>query len=492
MKKVLSIVLCTVMLLSLFVVSTSAAAWDGTTVSTSLKGEGTQASPYLVETAADLAFLSKSVSDGTTYEGKYITQTADIDLGGKAWTSIGSNAAPFSGIYDGKGNDVTGYSGSVTSAFIGFFGCLKSTDTNQAAILNLNLQGKIDSWTFNAASDALVAGLAGKLEGKAEKPIVIANCVVDVDIDVTVPTATDGKIMYIGGIGGWNSNVTVVNTVNKGDVTVKSDGRHLLIGGILGNAYNNITLENVTNYGNVNIEVKSGHLAVASGMIGRANGAQTAACKINNSVNYGNVNSVGGSNAFAAGVIAQGFNANTRNTTLENCANAGKIDAKTTKDSANAYAGGIYGYENVGYTTIKNCANKGEVTASGVNKEMLPGGIIGVSNFSGKNSKVENCNSTIKAVGWTNDTATIAVNCVSDAQASVIDAAIKAIEDAQKATTSVTVNGTKLNFAVETVTPTPTPTPTPNPGTGDVATLLVVMAIISLAGVVVTKKVSAR
>ena len=88
MKKVLSIVLCTVMLLSLFVVSTSAAAWDGTTASTSLKGEGTADKPYLVETAEDLAFLAKDVNGGNKYAGKYITQTADIDLGGKEWITV--------------------------------------------------------------------------------------------------------------------------------------------------------------------------------------------------------------------------------------------------------------------------------------------------------------------------------------------------------------------------------------------------------------------
>ena len=89
MKKIITIALIAAMMLSMIVVGTSAAAWDGTSVSASLKGEGTEASPYLVESAADLAFLAKSVNDGTSYEGKYFTQTADIDLGGKEWTPIG-------------------------------------------------------------------------------------------------------------------------------------------------------------------------------------------------------------------------------------------------------------------------------------------------------------------------------------------------------------------------------------------------------------------
>ena len=89
MKKFITFALLAAMMLTMIVVGTSAAAWDGTSVSTSLKGEGTEASPYLVESAADLAFLAKSVNEGTNYAGKYLTQTADIDLGGKEWTPIG-------------------------------------------------------------------------------------------------------------------------------------------------------------------------------------------------------------------------------------------------------------------------------------------------------------------------------------------------------------------------------------------------------------------
>ena len=89
MKKFLTLALIAAMMLSMIVVGTSAAAWDGTTVSESLKGEGTAEKPYLIETGADLAFLAKTVNEGEAYEGKYFTQTADIDLGNKEWTPIG-------------------------------------------------------------------------------------------------------------------------------------------------------------------------------------------------------------------------------------------------------------------------------------------------------------------------------------------------------------------------------------------------------------------
>lgn len=133
MKKALSILLFATMIISLFAFSTSA-AWDGTSASSSLKGEGTQDSPYLVETAEDLAFLAKSVNEGNSYDGKYIIQTADIDLGGKEWTPIGFQdindaktdgkaAAPFSGVYSGLGHKVTGLSiTEETTNHLGLFG----------------------------------------------------------------------------------------------------------------------------------------------------------------------------------------------------------------------------------------------------------------------------------------------------------------------------------------------------------------------------------
>ena len=57
MKKLIAFALVLTMMLSMSVVTASAAAWDGTTASASLKGEGTAASPYLVESAEDLKYI---------------------------------------------------------------------------------------------------------------------------------------------------------------------------------------------------------------------------------------------------------------------------------------------------------------------------------------------------------------------------------------------------------------------------------------------------
>ena len=488
MKKFITFALLAAMMLSLVIVSTSAAAWDGTSASTALEGDGSAVTPYLVKSAEDLAFLAKSVNEGTTYEGKYITQTADIDLGGKAWKAIGDNTNSFMGIYDGKGHEIKDFTYTVVNAFAGFFGCVKSTEANQAGILNLNLSGKVNAWEFTAASDTFVGGLAGKLEGKAGKNVVVANCVVDVDIDVTTPVVTDKKFVDVGGFGGWNAYVSVVNSEYKGDIKVVSDGRYLMVGGFLGITYNDIVIENSVFSGSIDINAKmAGMYATAGGFIGRRNGAANRSCVIKNSVCSGSVNAVSTGLAYASGFVAHAFNANTRNLTIENCANTGKIHGETVTEGSSAYAGGMIGYENVGYVTVKNCVNKGEVTAAGVNKAMLPGGILGVSNFANKTSKYDGNTSTGNVVGWTNATAELVTNSVDNADVAVVDAAIKAIEDTQKATKSVTINGTAYNYVVETEAPVVPETPS-TPNTGDVTSVIVLALVAVAAGAVLTIK----
>ena len=74
MKKFLAIALTAAMLLSLALVGVSAAeAYDGSSVSASLSGAGTEADPYLIANGADLALFASAPVDGASYK-----LTADI------------------------------------------------------------------------------------------------------------------------------------------------------------------------------------------------------------------------------------------------------------------------------------------------------------------------------------------------------------------------------------------------------------------------------
>lgn len=71
-------------------VKTSADLWDGITIASGFaSGDGTEANPYLIKTAAQLAYFRKQVDAGNTFEGKFVKLGADIDLADKPFDPIG-------------------------------------------------------------------------------------------------------------------------------------------------------------------------------------------------------------------------------------------------------------------------------------------------------------------------------------------------------------------------------------------------------------------
>lgn len=71
-------------------VKTSADEWDGITIASGFaSGDGTEANPYLIKTAAQLAYFRKQVDAGNTFEGKFVKLGADIDLADKPFDPIG-------------------------------------------------------------------------------------------------------------------------------------------------------------------------------------------------------------------------------------------------------------------------------------------------------------------------------------------------------------------------------------------------------------------
>ena len=70
-------------------------------------GEGSQSVPYQIATAEELANLAKMVNDGETDENTYFELAANIDLGGKEWTPIGTKDNQFAGKFSGNGKTIS-------------------------------------------------------------------------------------------------------------------------------------------------------------------------------------------------------------------------------------------------------------------------------------------------------------------------------------------------------------------------------------------------
>lgn len=81
--------------------------WDGTD-DVWTKGAGTESSPYLIESAQQLAFIASMVNGGvTTYENTYFKLMTNIDLNNLTWVPIGeSETKCFKGHFDGNNKTI--------------------------------------------------------------------------------------------------------------------------------------------------------------------------------------------------------------------------------------------------------------------------------------------------------------------------------------------------------------------------------------------------
>ena len=76
--------------------------WDGTSAEMWTKGAGTESDPYLIETPANLKYLTNQVNAGNAYANTYFLQTEDFDLNSKSC----SMDKTFSGHYDGGNHQI--------------------------------------------------------------------------------------------------------------------------------------------------------------------------------------------------------------------------------------------------------------------------------------------------------------------------------------------------------------------------------------------------
>lgn len=238
-------------------------------------GSGTIADPYLISTAEELAAMGENLS-------AHYRLTANIDLGGAAWTPVGTKASPFTGSLDGAGFAVTGLNVSVSSA-------------------------------GNCA-----AGLFGYTEGASIKNLTVSGSV----------TAASSATAYAGGIAGRADSTAFANCTNKASVS----GIHA--GGIAGNADGTCSFTACSNGASVTGLSVSG--SCVGGIVGFSsceNAESTLTLTLTGCVNTG---SVCGNN-FAGGLVGWAFN-----TAISDSANAAAVSATGTEQHAGGMAGGLW------------------------------------------------------------------------------------------------------------------------------------------------------
>ena len=342
---------------------------DHVTVTSYGGGNGTQSSPYKIQSAQQLALLAKNVNSGNSYSGKYFIQTADINLSGYLWDPIGrdydrygaESLNRFAGNYDGAGFKVTGISTSNLLSYQGFFGSATGSIT-RVNISDSNINGyycvggvvgmapgvisitecKNSATIFGAANDSYVGGVVGYADAYSSSSIItITNC---------YNTGSIGGSSYVGGVVGDAYNTTIVSCYNTGSVDSSGD----YVGGIVGYASLKTTITNCYNTGNVTSTATS--YSYVGGVAGEATGSAT----IESCYNTGNVTSTATSFSYVGGVVGEA----TGSATIESCYNAGSVNGSSS-------VGGVAGA--VSTATIESCYNTGAVTGS----SSYVGGVVG-------------------------------------------------------------------------------------------------------------------
>ena len=216
-------------------------------------GDGSEAHPFIIETADHFVELQTKVGAGNAYAGKFFKLTDNVTL--TDWEGIGQNdnhgdktKLPFSGVFNGNGKTIT-VSFKGNKKYAGFFNYL----TGGAVVSNVTFDVSLGTIP-DATAEFGVGAVAGKVVdatiekvtvngtslGTSDTPLthtvgalvvlceggasLFKDCVNNVDV-----YSTGSKVG--GFIGSVNSGVTVTleNCVNNGDIGT-SDGQHGVAG----------------------------------------------------------------------------------------------------------------------------------------------------------------------------------------------------------------------------------------------------------------------
>ncbi len=320
--------------------------WDGTSVSESLSGSGTEETPYLIQSAADFAYLQTCESSG-----KYFKLMVSIDFNNNALS-----IASFAGNLDGNNCSIRGINLTNTEALTGLFKTLEEG----SQVSNLTLYGTV-------SGAAKTGALAGESKGNVTNVTNYANV-----------TGTEFVGGIIGAVTAVNNEVEISNCTNNGTLIASATS-----GGILGAVESNCvaTIINCTN----NANVSTGW--VIGGIAGYAKDGATIT--ISGCVNNGNFT---GNNGFS-GILGQvGEGKGTATATINNCTNNGDVTGANQ-------VGGIVGNVEAGSTvTITKCENYGNISG-----KTAVGGILGNVASSNSTGTITECTNygDITSSGWT-------------------------------------------------------------------------------------------
>lgn len=228
-----------------YAVFSDTSVWNGTYPNVAngytFSGEGTEESPWLIQSATDLAALSRLTTGKKDFgKGTYYKLTVNVDLSVGGWVPIcDSNTTPggwhsianfFSANFDGSNKTITMKEENVALCFGLFEGLANCT------VENINFEGSITGAHYHAALATYING-----------GVTVKNVTTNVDITVT-DTINDAQART-GAIAGQVNGTgnALINCKNTGDITALA--HQTKVGGLVGFAYGELALENCSNEG---------------------------------------------------------------------------------------------------------------------------------------------------------------------------------------------------------------------------------------------------
>ena len=320
------------LLLAGIMVEAQTSVWDGSRELWT-RGSGTEGDPYLIETAAQLAFLSYMVNKDYDTQGLYFRLTTDIDLNGsedQPWIPIGlydigfdddgcrrghlaSYDEPrtiFKGHFDGGGHCISNIYVDNYGSYSGLFGRADSWVEGDTAVIE----------NVYVRNGYIKGSSCGGIVGYGTSMLMVSYCRNGADIEGDVVGGIVGggrpKVCNcsnvgllsgsnVGGIiGAIESRAVIIECFNEGNIMASRCG-----GGILGGS-NNAIIENCYNTGDVSaMGESSSYYPAAGGLLAVSSWHFTA----KNSYSVGEITG----NHHVGCLI--GFTSQPENTTIENC-----------------------------------------------------------------------------------------------------------------------------------------------------------------------------
>ncbi|SBW04891.1 exported hypothetical protein [uncultured Eubacteriales bacterium] len=246
----------------------AAQPWDGAEKTAVTPIGGT----YYIKTGTELAWFAAQINAQSLLDAKVVL-LADIDLGGKNWTSVGGYDRKFNGRFDGNGCTISGLAGSC-------YGLFYATDTS-GVIENLTVSGAITG-TSNTG------GIVGVNYG------TVRNCASSVTV------SADGQ--RVGGIAGNNSGGLISGSaalapVSSSYATKNLNGDSVALGGIAGQ--NSGTIE--FSYSTATVAATGENPNGDIGGIGGVTGVSTGSIK--SCYNVGTVSNADGADKATGAIV---------------------------------------------------------------------------------------------------------------------------------------------------------------------------------------------